>query len=64
MLRGLRTETCDRPACELVCESGETLVSAYCLRTGTPTFTRRESGEAVALCPAESAGMTAVCGRL
>lgn len=63
-LRTLRTDACQKPYCELVCEGGEALLSAYCLKTGTPTFTRRESGEAVALCPPESAGMVGYCAKL
>lgn len=62
-LRPLRTETCAKPYCELVCENGETLLSAYCLKSGNATFTRRESGEAVAMCPGDSGGMAAFCLR-
>lgn len=63
-LRPLRTETCAKPYCELVCENGEALLSAYCLKSGNPTFTRRESGEAVAMCPGDSGGMSAFCVKL
>jgi hypothetical protein len=62
-LRTLRAETCTKPYCELVCEGAEVFLSAYCLRSGNPTFTKRESGEAVALCPAESGGMVGFCMR-
>jgi putative hemolysin len=60
----LRTDGCARPHCELVCDEGETFVSAYCLRGGNPNFTRRESGEAVAMCPPDSSGMVGFCAKL
>ncbi|MEH3146113.1 MAG: collagen-like protein [Methylobacterium frigidaeris] len=63
-MRSLRTDGCASPACELVCDPGETFVSAYCLRTGSPVFTRRDDGAAVASCPADSSGMVAFCARL
>jgi hypothetical protein len=63
-IRPVRAETCAKPYCELVCEGGETMLTAYCLRVGNPTFTRRESGEAVALCPGDSAGMVAFCVKM
>lgn len=63
-MRMLRSEGCADSACELACDSGETFVSAYCLRTGSPTFSRRTGGEAVASCPAESAGMVGFCAKL
>jgi hypothetical protein len=62
--RMLRTDGCAKPHCELVCDEGETFVSAYCLRGGNPNFTRRESGEAVALCPSDSSGMVGFCAKL
>ena len=62
--RMLRTDGCSKPHCELVCDSGETFVSAYCLRGGSANFTRRESGEAVALCPPDSSGMVGFCAKL
>ncbi|AWN45209.1 collagen-like protein [Methylobacterium terrae] len=62
--RMLRTDGCAKPHCELACDEGETFVSAYCLRGGTPNFTRRESGEAVAMCPSDSSGMVGFCAKL
>ena len=62
--RMLRTDGCAKPHCELVCDEGETFVSSYCLRGGNPTFTRRESGEAVAMCPPDSSGMVGFCAKL
>jgi hypothetical protein len=62
-LRVVRTEGCAQPYCEALCDAGETILSAYCLRAGPPTFTRRDSGEAVVLCPSGSAGITAFCWR-
>lgn len=62
--RMLRTDGCSKPHCELVCDAGETFVSAYCLRGGSANFTRRESGEAVALCPPDSSGMVGFCAKL
>jgi hypothetical protein len=43
----------------VTCEIGETLVSAYCLPTGTATMSRGTG----ASCPSESQGLVAVCGR-
>jgi hypothetical protein len=62
-IRPVRVDGCRQPYCEAVCEGGETMISALCLRTGQPTFNRRESGETVVLCPADSAGITAFCLR-
>ncbi|WP_298955453.1 collagen-like protein [uncultured Methylobacterium sp.] len=63
-LRVLRTDGCASPACELVCDPGEAFVSAYCLRTGNPLFTRRDDGAALASCPADSSGMVGFCAKL
>ncbi len=63
-LRQIRKDACSDPYCEVVCEAGEAIISAYCLRSGQPTFTRRESGEAVALCPGSSGGIAGFCARL
>lgn len=62
-LRPVSREGCAQPYCEVACEAGEVFVSAYCLRSGQPTFTRRASGEAVALCPGDSAGIMGFCLR-
>ncbi len=62
-LRVVRTEGCAQPYCEALCEAAETILSAYCVRGGAPTFTRRDSGEPVVMCPANSAGITAFCWR-
>lgn len=62
-MRTLRTDGCSGGPCELACEGSEVFLSAYCLRTGTPTFTRRDTGQAVASCPAESGGMMGFCVR-
>ncbi|MBE7248965.1 MAG: collagen-like protein [Actinomycetospora chiangmaiensis] len=62
--RMLRTDGCSAPHCELACDEGETFVSAYCLRGSSPNFTRRESGQAVALCPPDSSGMVGFCAKL
>jgi hypothetical protein len=62
-IRQVRVEGCRAPYCEAVCDGGEIMISALCLRTGQPTFNRRESGETVVLCPGDSAGITAFCLR-
>jgi hypothetical protein len=62
-IRPVRVDGCRQPYCEAVCDAGETMISALCLRTGQPTFNRRESGETVVLCPGDSAGITAFCLR-
>ena len=62
-IRNVSTDACRQPYCEVVCEAGEMLLSAYCLRSGQPTFTRRGSGEAVALCPGDSGGAVGFCLR-
>jgi hypothetical protein len=62
-IRTLRVDGCRQPYCEALCEPAETMISAYCLRAGQPTFNRRDSGETVVLCPGDSAGITAFCLR-
>lgn len=61
--RVLRTESCPADGCELSCESGETLVSAYCFKARSPTFTQG-GGTASATCPTDSQGMVGICSRL
>jgi hypothetical protein len=62
-IRPVKVEGCRAPYCEAVCDGGEMMISALCLRAGQPTFNRRESGETVVLCPGDSAGITAFCLR-
>lgn len=59
-LRAVRQESCPASGCAVTCETGETLVSAYCLPTGIPTMSKGTG----AACPSESQGLVAVCGRL
>ena len=56
-LRMVRTSECVG-GCRVTCEDGETLVTAHCLKAGTPVY----DGEGAA-CPAESAGIVGVCAR-
>jgi hypothetical protein len=62
-IRPVKVDGCRAPYCEAVCDGGEMMISALCLRAGQPTFNRRESGETVVLCPGDSAGITAFCLR-
>lgn len=56
-LRPVRRSDCTG-GCTVTCESGETLVTAHCLKAGTPTY----DGEGAA-CPAEAAGIVGFCTR-
>lgn len=60
-LRALRSGACPEAGCELACDSGEVLVSAYCLGSASPTYRGGTSGSATATCPAGGEGMTAFC---
>ncbi|SDN03776.1 Collagen triple helix repeat-containing protein [Methylobacterium phyllostachyos] len=44
--------------CTVTCEAGETLVTAHCLKAGTPTY----DGEGAA-CPTEATGIVGFCTR-
>lgn len=61
--RILRTDACPAAGCEVACESGEVLVSAYCLKAGAPVFPQG-GGPAGAACPSEAAGMVGICTRM
>ncbi|GJE54194.1 MULTISPECIES: collagen-like protein [Methylobacterium] len=60
-LRALRSGACPETGCELACDSGEVLVSAYCLGRGSPTYRAGTGGSATAACPAGGEGMAAFC---
>jgi hypothetical protein len=62
-MRVIRAENCPTSGCEVTCEGGEVLVSAYCLRARSPTFGQGSNG-ANAACPADSQGMVGICARL
>ncbi|GEO99086.1 collagen-like protein [Methylobacterium haplocladii] len=62
-LRALRSGTCPDTGCELACDSGEVLVSAYCFGSATPTYRASAGGTATAACPAGGEGMAAFCTR-
>lgn len=61
--RVLRLDTCPVGGCEVACEGGEVLVSAYCVKARSPTFMQGGNGPSAA-CPADSQGMIGICGRL
>ncbi len=62
-LRALRSGACPETGCELACDSGEVLVSAYCLGSASATY-RAGTGDSVsATCPAGGDGMTAFCAK-
>ncbi|WP_342108859.1 collagen-like protein [Methylobacterium sp. SI9] len=56
-LRPVRKSDC-AGGCTVTCEAGETLVTAHCLKAGTPTY----DGEG-ATCPGEAAGIVGFCTR-
>ncbi|MCJ2072261.1 collagen-like protein [Methylobacterium sp. J-030] len=56
-LRPVRKSDC-AGGCTVTCEAGETLVTARCLKAGTPTY----DGEGAA-CPTEAAGILGLCTR-
>ena len=57
VLRPVRKSDC-AGGCTVTCEGGETLVTAHCLKAGTPAY----DGEG-ASCPAEAAGIVGFCTR-
>ena len=57
VLRPVRKSDC-AGGCTVTCEGGETLVTAHCLKAGTPTY----DGEGAA-CPAEATGIVGFCTR-
>ncbi len=57
VLRPVRKSDC-AGGCTVTCETGETLVTAHCLKAGTPTY----DGEGAA-CPAEATGIVGFCTR-
>lgn len=62
-LRSLKAASCPESGCELVCEAGEVLVSAYCLGSGTPTYRTGTGSGVAAACPSGGEGMAAFCAR-
>ena len=56
-LRMVRRPDC-AGGCALACEGGEALVTAHCLKAGTPVY----DGEGAA-CPAEAAGIVGFCAK-
>lgn len=56
-LRPVRKSDC-AGGCTITCEAGETLVTAHCLKAGTPVY----DGEG-ASCPAEASGIVGFCTR-
>lgn len=61
--RTVRVDTCPPSGCTLSCEAAEVLISAYCLKGGTPLMTPG-AGTAVSVsCPSESQGLVGICGR-
>lgn len=56
-LRPVRKPDC-AGGCTITCEAGETLVTAHCLKAGTPVY----DGEG-ASCPAEASGIVGFCTR-
>lgn len=61
--RVIKQDACPVGGCEVACEGGEVLVSAYCVKARSPTFMQGGSGPS-AVCPADSQGMIGICGRL
>ncbi|GEP09257.1 collagen-like protein [Methylobacterium gnaphalii] len=62
-LRALHAGACPEGGCELTCESGEVLVSAYCLGTANPSYRAGADGSTTVTCPAGGEGMMAICAR-
>ena len=56
-LRPVRKSDCDG-GCAVTCETGETLVTAHCLKAGTPIYDGEGAG-----CPTEAAGIVGFCTR-
>ena len=56
-LRPVRKPDC-AGGCTITCEAGEALVTAHCLKAGTPVY----DGEG-ARCPAEASGIVGFCTR-
>ncbi|GLS44639.1 collagen-like protein [Methylobacterium brachythecii] len=63
VMRQLQAGTCPEAGCALSCESGEVLVSAYCLGSASPSYRAGPGGSATATCPAGGEGMTAFCAK-
>lgn len=61
--RVLKLDSCPVGGCEITCEGGEVLVSAYCVKARSPTF-MQNGGASSAACPTDSQGMVGICGRL
>lgn len=61
--RMLKLDSCPVGGCEIACEGGEVLVSAYCVKARSPTF-MQNGGAPSAACPTDSQGMVGICGRL
>lgn len=62
-LRPVHSGACPEAGCELSCESGELLISAYCLGGGNASYRSSAGGSAQATCPAGGEGMTAFCAK-
>ena len=56
-LRPVRKADC-AGGCTITCETGETLVTAHCLKAGTPVYDGEGAG-----CPAEASGIVGFCTR-
>ena len=56
-LRPVRKSDC-AGGCTIACEAGETLVTAHCLKAGTPVYEGEGAG-----CPADAAGIVGFCAR-
>ena len=56
-LRPVRKSDCTG-GCTIACAAGETLVTAHCLKVGTPVYEGEGAG-----CPAEAAGIVGFCTR-
>jgi hypothetical protein len=63
LVRALRAGACPESGCELSCESGEVLVSAYCIGGAGPSYRAREGGSVIATCPAGGESMAAFCAK-
>ncbi len=61
--RTVRIDTCPASGCEMTCEATEVLISAYCLKGGTPVMNPGAGTAVTVSCPSESQGLVGICGR-
>lgn len=61
--RTVRVDTCPASGCEMTCEAAEVLISAYCLKGGTPVMNPGAGTAVTVSCPSESQGLVGICGR-